>query len=292
MPPTPDLSASDEDRTFEALLASKVLEAMSGLEVPVATEEDGPGTARRFTVRRAGAGKGTKRSQKLTYLIVHADGDHVYAVMQEKGKAVPQATAAERLRAAIRGAVKGTMGGRVATEDDSAVWRIAKVVERALPQARRKVSEATIEKMVDALVEAQDPMAPLNAEIDAVNAQARVRFMSNFLTLSAAEVTAQSGSTAKNRHQTPSRWKAEGKIFSVPWQGKERFPAFQFKEGRPLPVIAAILAALPSRMSQWEVAFWLVSTNSWLDGASPRECLNEQDRVVEAARLEGEAVVG
>jgi hypothetical protein len=198
----------------------------------------------------------------------------------------------EKLIHAVRAAIRTTVDE---TEHrhaflDPSVLAIAEVVERTLPRTRQQISQDTIEKLVDALAETHDPVAQLNAEIDSDNARARVRFMNNFLTLTAEDVTTAAGSIAKNRSQTASRWKSEGKIFSVPWQGQERFPAFQFKDGRPLPIIAKILAALPAGMSPWEIAFWFVSANSWLDGAAPRAKLNSEDGVIEAARSEAAAI--
>lgn len=200
---------------------------------------------------------------------------------------------ASDLALAVRKALRGTVaesGGQLVLLDPN-VLRIAEVVDRALPSARDHHSEATIEKLVDALVETQDPVATIRAQIDARNAKARVAFMGKFMTYSAEEVTAESGSQARNRSQTASRWKSEGKIFSIPWLGQERFPAFQFKDGRPLAVIADVLRALPDSMSAWETAFWFVSTNGWLDGAAPCDKLADA-RIVDAARLEGEAVIG
>lgn len=177
-------------------------------------------------------------------------------------------------------------------ETDEAFLRIAHVVRRTLPDARSQASEATIEKMVEALIETQDPMAQISAEIDADNAKARFRFMSDFRCYRADELNELAGSKARNRSQTASRWKAEGKMFGVPFQGVDRYPAFQFKDGRPLSVIGQILMLLPAEMSPWETAFWFVSTNGWLNGSSPIERLGDGDSVVDAARREGEAIIG
>jgi hypothetical protein len=87
-------------------------------------------------------------------------------------------------------------------------------------------------------------------------------------------------------------WKAERKAFSVPWQGHEQYPAFQFCDGRPLPVIAAVLKALPDNMTPWQIAFWFVSSNPWLDGKAPYKMLSDADSIVQAARQEDEAIAG
>lgn len=175
---------------------------------------------------------------------------------------------------------------------DQGSFELLAVIDRLLPEARNRHSEETIEKLVDALVETHDPLARTEKQIGAANARARLRFMDEIQTLSSDEVAKAAGHSARNRSQTASRWKSEGRIFSVRWQGQERYPAFQFRDGRPLPVIKEALAALSGDLSPWETAFWFVSTNGWLEGKAPYEMLDAPDRVVSAAREQGQAVVG
>jgi hypothetical protein len=59
----------------------------------------------------------------------------------------------------------------------------------------------------------------------------------------------QAGLKTKNPYATAARWKKAGAIFSVQHRGKEHFPAFQFREGRPHPTVKKALAALPARMN-------------------------------------------
>jgi hypothetical protein len=66
------------------------------------------------------------------------------------------------------------------------------------------------------------------------------------------------------------------------------FPAFQFTDGKPDPAVAQVLDALPSGMSQWQVAFWFVSSSPWLDGGVPLANLNRVASPLEAARKLGE----
>jgi len=49
---------------------------------------------------------------------------------------------------------------------------------------------------------------------------------------------------------------------------------------------------LGSRRTPWQIAFWLTSTNSWLDGVAPVDWLGEEDAVVAAAENEVGAVIG
>jgi hypothetical protein len=282
------MTTSDEpiggDETLDTELASSLAAALSGLTVPVFV----PRSGQELLPERI---QGEPVSE-LVFATFHGDK----LVLVEPKSQLPRAGALtkvpEAALTAIVRAVQGTLWDTGAFHYTPTILHIASVVERSLPGARRQASEAMIEKMIDALIETQDPTAQVRAEIDAGNAKARMRFMNNFLTLTAEEVAENAGSRAQNRHQAASRWKKEGKIFSIPWQGYERYPAFQFKDGRPLPAIASVLANLPRRMSPWETAFWFVSTNGWLGGKAPRELLDSPKRLAEAARRESDSVLG
>ena len=120
------------------------------------------------------------------------------------------------------------------------------------------------------------------AEIDAamakMNEEARDEMVAEFGVRTAEEVGAGvSGDTA----------------FSVRYRDAEVFPSFQFEEnGRPLPVIANVLAVLREVRSPWQIAMWLTGANLWLEGDRPVDRLRtEPVRVVEAARHEIEEIV-
>jgi hypothetical protein len=52
------------------------------------------------------------------------------------------------------------------------------------------------------------------------------------------------------------------------------------------------LVELPKHKSPWQVAFWFVSNNGWLNGATPAQRLADGDAVVAAARHEAEEIIG
>ena len=139
---------------------------------------------------------------------------------------------------------------------------------------------------------ANDPMSAVRSKIEADNARARVRFAEVVPCFTSGELAELEGHGAKNRSATGSRWKAEKKAFSVQLGGRELFPAFQFRDGKPDWAVAQVLDALPSGMSQWQVAFWFVSSNPWLDGGAPSKNLNRVASLVEAARKLGEEAAG
>ena len=93
--------------------------------------------------------------------------------------------------------------------------------------------------------------------------------------------------------QGPStEWKREGRVFAIQDDGKDLFPAFQFADGQPLPIIKKILEVLPDYLSPWQTAFWFESGNGWLGGKTPRECLKNESKVIDAAEHLGNSVVG
>ncbi|HYG91328.1 MAG TPA: hypothetical protein VD978_34300 [Azospirillum sp.] len=179
-------------------------------------------------------------------------------------------------------------------EDPSVAQTVQRVVERIpeLIEVRRKeLAERDIEALVNVYL-ADSPVADAERAIAADNARMRAQFLTTVPCLSSADVHRNSGSTAGNASITASRWKSAGRIFSVPHAGKDLFPAFQFRDGQPHPTVAKVLAVLPTDMSPWQVAFWFVSGNGWLDGMAPADALDREDAVVAAARREGESTIG
>jgi hypothetical protein len=126
-------------------------------------------------------------------------------------------------------------------------------------------------------------------------AQARMRYMKEVPLLRSSDIAEFSGSTARNGSARASRWKKERRIFSVPWNGIDYYPAFQFSstDGEPLPTIQKVLEIFGDKLSEWQTAFWFWGGNGWLHDASPMEVIESNpDLVVEAARHEMEPVSG
>jgi hypothetical protein len=150
--------------------------------------------------------------------------------------------------------------------------------------------ESAIGKLAEVLL--PDELADARGALASDNLELRDRFVAEVPQLTSAEIGAQAGLKTKNPYATAARWKKAGDIFSVQHRGKEHFPAFQFREGRPHPTVKKALAALPSRLSSWQRAFWFVSTNGWLDDKAPADVLDDPQAVVAAAGREAEEVVG
>ncbi|MBZ6384052.1 hypothetical protein [Sphingomonas sanguinis] len=167
------------------------------------------------------------------------------------------------------------------------------LVDKLLPDVRVRHLERKIEQLLDVVADTHDPMAEFQAAVAADNTAIRQRFVQEIETFTSAQVAARAGHEAKNRHQTAARWKALRRIFAVSYQGQDRFPAFQFDaDGKPRPVIKKVLEVLPDNRTPWQVAFWFVSSNSWLGGPAPSDRLDDADAVIEAAVHESDEIGG
>ena len=154
-----------------------------------------------------------------------------------------------------------------------------------------RLSESNIEKILDVIL-TDAPRHRIENELEIDNAFLRSRYFQGTPLLTGAEVRAASGLNPRNNSEPASRWKREGKLFAVRRSGVDHYPAFQFADGTPRPVIKAILGALPKDMTGWQIAMWFASGNGWLDGSEPQERLSDPDAVVDAARRLADPALG
>ena len=82
------------------------------------------------------------------------------------------------------------------------------------------------------------------------------------------------------------KWRSQGRVFSVNVEEQSLFPAFQFENGEPKPIIAKVLSELPREMHSWQVAIWFDSSNGWLNWEFPHKCLDRADDLLKAAKQE------
>ena len=123
--------------------------------------------------------------------------------------------------------------------------------------------------------------ADIDREIARKNAELRARYLRTTELYTAEDIQGPS-----------SEWKREGRIFAIQHDGKDLFPAFQFADGQPLPIIQKILEALPDYLSPWQTAFWFESGNGWLGGEIPQECLKNESEVIDAAEQLSSPTIG
>ena len=183
-------------------------------------------------------------------------------------KAIPRT---HRLSEPERSAFQKILGKKIGPEHSLQIF----VVED--PKAR---SEKRINAMVKDLLKDEE-CADIDLEIERDNAELRATYLQTTELYTPEDI------------QGPStKWKREGRIFAIQDDGKDLFPAFQFADGQPLPIIKKILEALPEDMSPWQTAFWFESGNGWLDGEVPQECLKNESDLIDAAEQLAQPMIG
>jgi hypothetical protein len=181
------------------------------------------------------------------------------------------------------------LGGHFSEAENLSVRHFLESLIRVSKHVDEKRQEDAIEKLANVLI--PDPIEELRGVLAKDNLELRVRFFAEIPCLTSTEVAQSAGHSTKNASATASRWKAKGEIFSVAFKGEEFYPAFQFQDGQPRPVIKEVLVVL-SDLTSWQKAFWFVSTNGWLNGAAPHDVLDDPEAVLNAAKRETEEVVG
>ena len=220
------------------------------------------------------------------------DGEH-YALQAKR----THLTGRELLEAvhAAAGELVGSARVFIVRDGNPALAEVLASMMEHLPtivaSRRQALSERNIEALVDVFLGA-DPLAAAMPAIESDNAVAQANFLARWPVLTADIVAAQAKHASANRSATASRWKKARRIFGVRVSGRETYPAFQFQEGRPRPVIGKILEALPEEMTGWQSALWFSGPNSWLDGQIPLERLADEPAVVAAAKHERDAWIG
>jgi hypothetical protein len=179
---------------------------------------------------------------------------------------------------------------------------LARAVTEAAAEAQRSHAEVVLQLTVssdraeiqtggllESLTEQMTPPVDIVSEAGAVlsqrNGQRRAELLSEFGALTGEQI-ADERSRARNRHALAARWRKEGRLFGVPYQGQTVYPRFQFDDdGELRTVVADVLAHLPvDRMSPWEVALWWTASNGWLRGRRPVDLLDgDGEALVEAA---------
>ena len=138
----------------------------------------------------------------------------------------------------------------------------------------------------------EDSLFELEVQIAEDNRKIRLRFLDAFETLSKADLIAMVGSDPGATSEV-ERWIGERQVFSVPVEGEDRFPAFQFRDRAPRPVIGQALAILPVERTPWPNALWFVSSNSWIGGPAPITLLDSNPASVrEAAAHQSDEISG
>jgi hypothetical protein len=132
---------------------------------------------------------------------------------------------------------------------------------------------------ISARPEAAVARAPVSAYADAPDADTlewRRWFVKHVSTFTADQIAKQAGHQANNKSATASRWLNDGKIFYVKFQGQLLYPAFQFRHGEPLPVVARMLSVLGDDPTGWDRALFFATPNAYLNNDKPMDRLNDK----------------
>jgi hypothetical protein len=146
--------------------------------------------------------------------------------------------------------------------------------------------EEKVRRLGELLVE--DVELPKTAVIEA---EMRANVIRHLITkgkwLTAADIAKQGGYSSSNSAEPANRWKRERKIFAINFKGQDLFAAYQFDPGmKPRRVIAEVLKIFKDETDPWRTAAWFAGANGWLGGKPPQDCLDQPERVLEAAHQE------
>lgn len=96
----------------------------------------------------------------------------------------------------------------------------------------------------------------------------------------------------KNPRSTLNKWKTEGRIFALTFEKKDLFPSYVMSsDGNPLPIVRAILKQFSGKKMPLAIALWFCSSNSWLNGAKPKDILIvHPELVLHSAIMESSAI--
>lgn len=150
-------------------------------------------------------------------------------------------------------------------------------------EEERVWKEERMRALLGAIADIDRP-SDLEADLEIDNALLRKRYLDQHKTLTSGQIRLASGLKTRNPSEPASRWKRQGKIFGLPVGRADRYPAFQFIDGRPRPEVTEILTALPRSMSPWQIAFWFASGNGWIENdAAPQDALHDMAGILAAA---------
>jgi len=157
----------------------------------------------------------------------------------------------------------------------------------------RQAADDQLDEKLQFLVKAFLPKAPptpimlKEAEMQA-RAQTAVFASADWLT--APQVATLAGFSDSNLSAQPTKWKREGRIFTVPQSGTDYFPGYGLDPDngyRPLKSLKSVLDVFKGRKKGWGLGYWFSSVNSFLGGRRPQDVLKvDPDRVVAAAKDE------
>lgn len=165
------------------------------------------------------------------------------------------------------------------------------VLDRILTEKVAAVRKRKLAEMVDFMATRMLQPSAVETRMAQRLAERHARVLDEFGFYSAEELAKLGGSNAKNRAALADNWRRRGQVFAVPHPDQathagDVFPAFQFKEGKPIKGVQQVLEAFSGRKTQWKLALWFTSNNGLLpESARPVDLLvTDPNAVAQAAR--------
>lgn len=180
----------------------------------------------------------------------------------------------------------------VISSDNETLLEKAKLLLELVHDRLTEIDEGQMQELIELAMSVLQP-SPSSVALRQArrNVEAREAMLKEFGALTSEEVNDLAGSRANNRSALATRWRKEGRIFSVEHCGRIYFPTFQFdRTGKPLPIIAKVIEHLGVDEKGWQLALWFLTNNGWLGGRRPIDLLeSDPDAVVDAAAQEAAA---
>ncbi len=171
----------------------------------------------------------------------------------------------------IARAVAGLAGGE----------RLARLLAQRLTAVQGEHERES--QILDAMLPPIETMTDVAATQLRWNALAREAALTEFGALTSAQLAELRGSRTANPHTTTSRWLAANRVFAIETAAGRLFPAFQFDQGQPRPILRHVLEALGGQVRDWELLLWFTGSNGYLDGARPVDRLVQRSEEVVGA---------
>lgn len=166
------------------------------------------------------------------------------------------------------------------------------MLDRLLAEKTAEVRERRLAEMVDFMAERMAaPPSPTEVAMAQRLAARHARVLDEFGWFTAEQLADANRSQAASRSALADNWRKRRQVFAVPHpdrsaRGGDVYPAFQFRDHKPIKAVQAVLEAFGERKTPWKLALWFTSAHGALpDSARPVDLLVPAPQaVIEAAR--------
>lgn len=169
------------------------------------------------------------------------------------------------------------------------------LLDRLLSEKITAVRERRLEEMIEFMAARMVAPSAAEAEMAQRLALCYARILNEYGFFTAEQLADINHSRADNRSALADNWRKRGQVFAVPHpergaRDRDVFPAFQFRDGKPIKIVQQVLEAFGNHKTAWKQALWFTSSNGWLPNSQrPVDLLvSDPQAVLQAARREVE----